>query len=156
MFDVHASGGPEMMKAAVDAARETMPDNPPLVIAVTVLTSIDQMNLSNNLGVNRTVGDHVVSLASMARTSGCDGVVASPHEVAAIRAACGDDFVLVVPGVRPSGAALGDQKRVMTPAKAVAAGADYLVIGRPITGAPDPLAACAAINAEVANALHPG
>jgi orotidine-5'-phosphate decarboxylase len=88
----------------------------------------------------------------MAQDSGCDGVVASPHEVAAIRKACGDGFLLVVPGVRPAGADLGDQKRVMTPREAVAAGADYLVIGRPITGASDPLAACAAINAELDSA----
>jgi orotidine-5'-phosphate decarboxylase len=149
MFNIHASGGPEMMKASVAAAREAAPGNPPLVIAVTVLTSIDQRNLTDALGVNRSVGDHVVSLARMAQDCGCDGVVASPHEVAAIRQACGDGFLLVVPGVRPVGADIGDQKRVMTPREAVAAGADYLVIGRPITGAPDPLAACEAINADL-------
>ena len=149
ILDIHATGGAAMMRASVAAAKEAAPKNPPLVIAVTVLTSIDQGNLTGELGVNRSVSDHVVALACLAQDCGCDGVVASPHEVSAIRDACGDSFVLVVPGVRPAGADIGDQKRVMTPSEAVQAGADYLVIGRPIYAAPDPLAACKAINDEL-------
>jgi orotidine-5'-phosphate decarboxylase len=153
MFNVHASGGSSMMKAAVEAAAQGAAEAgvaKPLVIAVTVLTSISAEALANELAVGRTVAGHVAALARMAQDAGCDGVVASPHEIGAIREACGRDFSLVIPGVRPAGSAIGDQKRVMTPGEAASAGADYLVIGRPITGAADPVAATRAINREVA------
>ena len=151
MFNVHASGGAAMMRAAVQAAAEgaqAAGQAKPLVIAVTVLTSIDAATLRDELGVQGDLAAHVVQLARLAQDSGCDGVVASPHEIAAIRAACGPDFQLVIPGVRPAGADVGDQKRVMTPGEAVRAGADFLVVGRPITAAPDPVAAARRINAE--------
>ena len=103
--------------------------------------------------MTRSLSDQVVALARLAQDAGCDGLVASPHEIGAIRAACGPDFVLVIPGVRPLGADAGDQKRVLTPGEAVRAGADYLVVGRPITAAADPALAARQINAETAAAL---
>lgn len=148
MLNVHASGGFAMMRAAVDAAQAAEGARP-LVIAVTVLTSIDDAVLSGELGVQRTAAEQVVSLARLAREAGCDGVVASPRETRLIREACGPDFVIVTPGVRPAGASLDDQKRVMTPADAVAQGANYLVIGRPITAAADPASAARQIAAQV-------
>jgi orotidine-5'-phosphate decarboxylase len=117
------------------------------LLAVTVLTSLDEADLAG-IGQHGPIADQARRLALLARDSGVDGVVCSPHEVALLRAACGRDFLLVVPGIRPAGAAQGDQKRVMTPREAVAAGADYLVIGRPIIDAPDPAAAARAIVAE--------
>ncbi len=154
MLNVHAGGGSEMMRAACRAAAEgadaaTVPR--PLVIAVTVLTSTSAHVLQTELGVAQPLEQHVVHLARMAQDSGCDGVVASPLEIAAIRAACGPSFLVVTPGVRPAGADAGDQKRIMTPGEAVRAGADYLVVGRPITAAPDPAAAARAINRETGN-----
>ncbi len=159
MLNVHASGGAAMMRAAVEAAAEGARHAghaPPLVIAVTVLTSLDSATMAWELGVMETLSDRVVRLARLAQDSGCDGVVASPHEIGAIRAACGPDFQLVIPGVRPAGADAGDQKRVMTPGEAVRAGADYLVVGRPITAARDPVAAARAVNAEAASAGNNG
>jgi orotidine-5'-phosphate decarboxylase len=155
MLNVHASGGGAMMRAAVQAATEGAEAGGharPLVLAVTVLTSLDATMLKEELGVAESVSEHVVRLARLAQDSGCDGVVASPFEVEAIRAACGPDFQLVIPGVRPAGSAIGDQKRVMTPGEAMKAGADYLVVGRPITAADDPVAAARVINAEVSKA----
>ena len=152
MFNVHASGGTAMMRAAVTGAKEGADEvcvNRPLVIAVSVLTSISAEVLRDELGVTRPLPEHVVNLARLAQDSGCDGLVASPLEVAAIRQACGQDFLLVIPGVRPAGADVGDQKRVMTPGEAIRAGADYLVIGRPITAADDPVSAAKSINTEV-------
>ena len=151
MLNVHASGGRAMMQAAVQGATEGadaagVPK--PLVIAVSVLTSISAEILRDEMGVPRSVTEQVVHLARLAQNSGCDGLVASPHEIGAVRDACGPDFVLVIPGVRPAGAALGDQKRVMTPGEAVRAGAHYIVVGRPITASPDPREAAAAINRE--------
>ncbi len=151
MFNVHASGGRAMMEAAASGAQEGADAAGvarPLVIAVSVLTSISAEVLRDELGVERPVEAQVVALARLAQDAGCDGLVASPLEVNAIRAACGPEFTLVIPGVRPAGADVGDQKRVMTPREAVEAGADYLVVGRPITGAADPRAAARAINAE--------
>ena len=151
MLNVHASGGAAMMRAAVRAAAEgaqSAGHAKPLVIAVTVLTSIDAATLRDELGVAGELSAQVVRLARLAQECGCDGVVASPHEIAALRAACGPDFCLVIPGVRPAGADVGDQKRVMTPGEAVTAGADFLVVGRPITADPDPVAAARRINAE--------
>ena len=147
MVNVHASGGAAMLRAAADAAHHA--DHTPLLIGVTVLTSLDAAALNSELRVPGTVAAHVTHLAELCQHSGLDGVVASPLEVAAIRAACGNDFVTVIPGVRPAGAATHDQARVATPAAAVAAGATYLVIGRAITGALDPAEAAQSIAAEM-------
>ncbi|MCC7491427.1 MAG: orotidine-5'-phosphate decarboxylase [Fimbriimonadaceae bacterium] len=147
MLNVHCSGGAAMLRAAAEAARAAA--QPPLLIGVTVLTSLDAAALRDELGVAAEPLAQVVHLARLAQACGLDGVVCSPREAAAVRAACGPEFVLVTPGVRPASADLQDQKRVATPAAAVAAGADYLVIGRPITAAPDPAAAAAAIAAEL-------
>lgn len=154
ILNVHASGGAEMMRAAGDRAREaaakaSLPA--PKVIAVTILTSLDAAALGH-VGFAAPPGEAALRLALLARESGLDGVVCSPGEAAAIRAACGPGFLLVVPGVRPAGSAVGDQKRVATPAGAVRAGADLLVIGRPILAAPDPVAAARAIAAEITEA----
>jgi orotidine-5'-phosphate decarboxylase len=160
MVNVHASGGSAMMKAAADAARKAAvaADRPrPMVIAVTVLTSMDD-NALVEVGVSRPMLEQVVHLAKLAQSSGLDGVVASPLEVEAIRRACGPDFQIVTPGIRPlrqgSGQAADqqgkdDQARTMTPAEAVTAGASYLVIGRPITAAADPRKAADAIVATL-------
>lgn len=148
---IHAGGGPTMMAAAMDAAAEAAAKAGvarPKVVAVTVLTSIDDAELAG-LGITDGTAAQVRRLALLAKQAGCDGVVCSPHEVADLRALCGPDFLLVVPGIRPAGAAAGDQKRVLTPRQAVERGADVLVIGRPITGAADPVAAARAINAEI-------
>ena len=153
MFNVHASGGSAMLKAAVAGAAEGADQAgvaKPLVIAVSVLTSLSPEVLRDEIGVTRSLPDQVVALARLAQDAGCDGLVASPHEIGAIRAACGPDFLLVIPGVRPAGADAGDQKRVMTPGEAVRAGADYIVVGRPITAAPDPARAARSVNAETA------
>jgi orotidine-5'-phosphate decarboxylase len=148
MINIHASGGSEMMQAAVKAASE-QGDLKPLVIAVTVLTSIDDNILNNELGIPSNSKDQVVRLAKLTKVSGCDGVVASPLEVKAIREACGPEFLIITPGVRPMGAETADQKRIMTPEDAIKAGSDYLVIGRPITAAPDPRKAAEQILAEI-------
>ncbi len=148
MFNVHAGGGTEMMQAAAEGVKKSK--NPKtIVLGVTVLTSINQQTLNNDMRVAGTVADHVVHLAKLAKNSGLSGVVASPQEIKLIRAACGKDFVILTPGVRPDWAAAGDQKRVMTPKEAIAAGADYIVIGRPITGDKDPVAAAKRILAEI-------
>ena len=142
-----------MMQAAAKAAAEAAARSnhtKPLVIAVTVLTSMDEDTLRAG-GVERPLFDHVVALARMAKQSGLDGVVASPQETAAIRAACGADFAIVTPGIRgaPAGAEKNDQTRTMGPAEAVRAGATYIVVGRPIIAAPEPRAAAEAIVAEL-------
>ena len=141
MFNVHALGGKRMMKAAVDAAKEeaqALNKPVPKVIAVTILTSMGEDELQSELSVTMPLKDYVVKLASAAKEAGLDGVVASPHEITAIREACGDDFLIVTPGVRPAWSAVNDQKRIMTPKAAVSAGADYVVIGRPITAHQEP------------------
>ena len=152
MFNVHASGGLAMMKAAADGAAASAKElsvRRPLVIAVTVLTSLDRAALHRELGVTTSVEGHVLRLSELAREAGLDGTVASPVEIAAIRRSLGAAWVIVTPGVRPAGSAAGDQSRVATPSAAVRAGAHYLVVGRPITGAPDPAAAAAAILEEM-------
>lgn len=148
IVNVHATGGRAMLEAARDAVAEAGGDTPPKLIAVTVLTSLDDADLAE-VGLLGPAGERAVELAKLTQDCGLDGVVCSPREIEAIRAACGPDFQLVVPGVRPTGAAAGDQKRVMTPVEARDAGADVLVIGRPITGADDPAAAARAIAAEL-------
>ena len=121
----------------------------PLVVAVTVLTSIDQSSFNRELGLPGQVAESVVAWSELAMACGLDGVVASPVEVEAIRKACGPDFVIITPGVRPAGGEVQDQKRTMTPAGAVAAGATYLVVGRPIIGAPDRAAAARRVVEEM-------
>jgi orotidine-5'-phosphate decarboxylase len=145
---VHAHGGSAMMKAAHDAARKGG-DKQPKLLAVTVLTSLDGEDLKA-VGVNSgNTTEQVVRLAKLARDCGMDGVVCAPTEIVPLRQELGKDFILMVPGIRPQSAAANDQKRVMTPKEAVAAGATYLVVGRPITQKLDPAAAALAINAEV-------
>lgn len=149
LANLHALGGAEMMEAAANAVHKQFSDaERPRLLAVTILTSSTAETLAQ-VGINHPVQDMVVRLARLAKASGMDGVVASPLEIELIRAACGPDFLIVTPGVRPSFAAVDDQKRIMAPAEAVAAGADYLVIGRPIAKAPDPVQATASIASEI-------
>lgn len=147
ILNVHAMGGSAMMKAAKDAL-PAGGDPAPMLIAVTVLTSLGDDDLAE-LGISVSAEEQVVRLAKLTQSCGLDGVVCSPREIGPIRAACGDDFKLVVPGIRPTWSATGDQKRITTPADAVSAGADYLVIGRPITSADDPVKAAQMIADEI-------
>ncbi len=147
MLNVHALGGAGMMRAAAGAVAAAGAGRP-LLVAVTVLTSLDEGDM-RDLGLAGPTLDRVLALARLAQDCGLDGVVCSPLEVAALRREHGPAFKLVVPGIRPSWAAADDQKRVMTPADAVAAGADYLVIGRPVTGADDPADAALRIAGEM-------
>ncbi|MGI6648091.1 MAG: orotidine-5'-phosphate decarboxylase [Bacillota bacterium] len=152
MYNLHVAGGQEMMRQTVAATHEEAKAagvNPPLVLGVTVLTSITPQQLREEIGVDRDLTEQVVKWAKLAQEAGLDGVVASPQEIQAIRQACGPEFLIVTPGVRPAGSQLNDQKRVMTPGEAIAAGASYLVVGRPITGAADPAAAAQAIVQEM-------
>lgn len=151
MLTVHASGGEAMLRAAVSAAAEAGGDARPLVMAVTVLTSLSGGDL-DAVGQIGPVADQVLRLGRLAQGCGTDGLVASPLEVAALRQELGPDCTLVVPGVRPVWAGTDDQIRVMTPAQAVQAGADYLVVGRPITRADDPGGAARRIADELADA----
>ena len=151
IINVHAAGGPAMMRASAEAATEaaeTLKMPRPLVIAVTVLTSMDNDDL-NAVGQQGPISDQVIRLARLTQDSGLDGVVCSPQEAAGVRAACGPDFKLIVPGIRPNLSLSNDQKRTSSPSEAVSAGADYLVIGRPITKAPDPAAAARAMAATL-------
>lgn len=146
MVNVHASGGLRMMTAAremLDPLRQ-----PPLLIGVTVLTSMEDADLAA-IGINRPLAEQVVGLATLARQAGLDGVVCSAQEATQLKRECGDDFVLVTPGIRPAGSHRDDQRRIVTPAEARQAGSDYLVVGRPVTRAPDPLAACEAIAKSI-------
>jgi orotidine-5'-phosphate decarboxylase len=142
ILNVHAAGGPAMLRAAVEAARDVNLDTK--VIAVTVLTSLADADLEA-VGQHGPAAEQVARLATLTRNNGLDGVVCSAHEIARLRAVLGPDFLLVVPGIRPKGADLGDQQRVMGPKEARDAGASILVIGRPITAAPDPVEAARAI-----------
>jgi orotidine-5'-phosphate decarboxylase len=147
MLNVHASGGRRMMQAA-RAALADVPGRRPLLIAVTVLTSMEPEELGET-GVAADVEQQVLRLAGLALDCGLDGVVCSAREAALLRARFGTRPVLVTPGIRPAGAAPDDQRRTLTPAQAMAAGSDFLVVGRPVTGAPDPAAALAAILSDM-------
>ena len=153
MFNVHASGGQEMMKSAVAAAAEeaaSLGRKKPLMLAVTVLTSMNLQQLREDVGIPaESVEDVVVRWAKMAQACGMDGVVCSPKEAAALRKACGEDFLLVTPGIRPAWAAANDQKRITTPKDAVQLGSSYMVIGRPIVKADDPVEAAKRIIREL-------
>ncbi|NOV03384.1 orotidine-5'-phosphate decarboxylase [Paenibacillus sp. LMG 31457] len=147
VFNVHAAGGKDMMEAALEGVDKGLAAGAarPIVIGVTQLTSTSQAVLNEEIGLTGTVEQAVIRYARLAHAAGLQGVVASPLEVTAIKAACGDGFVTVTPGIRPAGADVGDQSRIMTPAEAFAQGTDYVVIGRPITGAADPRAAMESI-----------
>ena len=149
MMNVHAAGGAAMLNAARTALGDA-PDRP-LLIAVTVLTSIDEATL-RAVGVGGSIAEQVLRLAALSAAADLDGVVCSPLEITALRAARGADFKLITPGVRPAASDQDDQVRIATPTAAIAAGASYLVVGRPVTQAADPLVALAAINREIATA----
>ncbi|MDD5217114.1 MAG: orotidine-5'-phosphate decarboxylase [Candidatus Omnitrophica bacterium] len=140
MFNVHASGGLEMMQSTADAVQKATRGRKtkPIVIGVTVLTSLNQDQLTQELGISRNVQDQVLALARLTRTAGLNGVVSSPQEIAALRNEFPRDFVIVTPGIRPEGSSKSDQKRICTPKEAFVSGADYIVIGRPISGVADP------------------
>lgn len=151
MMTVHTSGGRAMLQRAIeasDAVAQMTGQMRPMIVGVTVLTSMDQDDLCM-IGVNDQVNDQVLRLADLAQSAGLDGVVCSPYEISLIRNHCGDEFALVVPGIRPPSADLNDQKRVMGPAEALARGADYLVIGRPITAASNAAEAAEQIAASL-------
>jgi orotidine-5'-phosphate decarboxylase len=150
MLTIHAGGGPAMLAAAKNALAGVA--NPPELLAVTLLTSMDKEQL-HATGVDRVPSDHVELLAKMGLAAGIHGFVCSPQEVAALRAITGPEGILVIPGIRPAGAAIGDQKRVAGPAEALRLGASYLVVGRPITQAANPAAAATDILQEMAGAL---
>lgn len=153
MINVHAVGGKKMMEAAAKAVKEKAEElgiERPKLLAVTILTSMDEEQFAD-LNYNNTIAEQVVSLAKLAKAVGLDGVVASPKEAAAIRKACGPDFLIVTPGVRPAGSALDDQSRVTTPAQAFANGSSHIVVGRPIMKAEDRKEAAAAIVEEIKN-----
>ena len=147
MVDMHASGGLRMMEAAKKIL-EPYGKDAPILIAITVLTSMEEADLLQ-IGVNTSPEEHVIRLARLSQRAGLDGVVCSPQEVEILRQRCGNEFKLVTPGIRPEGSQLGDQRRVMTPREAINAGSDYLVIGRPITQAADPVAVLKQINASI-------
>jgi orotidine-5'-phosphate decarboxylase len=151
MFNVHASGSLEMMRATVKEVRRVCRQERrrrPIMLAVTVLTSLNEDDLKR-VGIDGEVADQVVRLALLTKEAGMDGVVASPHEVADIREACGRRFVIVTPGIRPFDSNRNDQQRVMTPADAIRSGVDYIVVGRPILEAKDPLCAAQEIVAQM-------
>jgi orotidine-5'-phosphate decarboxylase len=155
--NVHALGGKAMMKAAAKALGETsarMRLPKPALLAVTVLTSHDARSLKREVGLKGKPEAEVKRLALLAKASGCDGVVCSPREIALVRRACGPGFLIVTPGVRPAGAAMHDQKRTLTAGQALAAGADYLVVGRPVTEAADPIEAVLALARDMRSATQ--
>ncbi len=155
MINMHVSGGFEMMQAARESAEDAATESSipmPILLGVTVLTSIDENGFQQNFGSERGLTKQVVYLAQLAQEAGLRGVVASPLEIEPIRKACGDDFVIVTPGIRPVWASAGDQRRITTPAEAIQRGADYIVVGRPIIEAEDPLAAAEMILEEMKGA----
>ena len=152
IFNVHTSGGYEMMKAATEAAAKTSQDlgiRKPLILGVTLLTSINQEILEKEIGIKKRLEEQVVHLAKLAKAAGFDGVVASSWEIKEIRKACGENFVILTPGIRPTGKSSDDQKRVMTPQEAIKLGSDFLVIGRPIRNASNPVEAAKEILREM-------
>lgn len=151
MFNVHAAGGSAMMEAALEGVDAAISGGgkKPAVIAVTQLTSTSQAVLNDQIGIAGTVEEAVIRYAALAKKAGLDGVVASPSEVVAIKSACGQAFQTVTPGIRPLGAELNDQSRIMTPSDAVRQGTDFMVIGRPITASPNPRAALESIIEEL-------
>jgi orotidine-5'-phosphate decarboxylase len=149
LMTLHAAGGSAVLRAAREAAGNRR--GRPALLAVTVLTSFDLASLQE-IGMNGPLGSRVLALATLAKNAGMDGIVTSAHEAAAVRNECGSEFKILVPGVRPASAAVNDQSRVATPGDAVRAGADYLVVGRPITAAKDPRAAARAIVSEISGA----
>jgi orotidine-5'-phosphate decarboxylase len=153
MLTVHASGGNRMLKVAVEAASQSSTKAKPMVLAVTVLTSLSDADLQE-LGIAGDVLSQVLRLGALARAAGCGGLVASAQEARELRKALGEGFAIVTPGVRPAGASAGDQARVVTPKDAIAAGATYLVVGRPILEAPDPAKAAQQIADEIAAACR--
>lgn len=152
MFNVHAAGGTNMMASAMEGTLEALETHSaarPLLIGVTQLTSTDQETMNREIGIPGSVESAVLAYASLTKGAGLDGVVASPLEVPAIKAHCGKDFITVTPGIRPAGSSRGDQSRTLTPAEAVRSGTDYMVIGRPITGATVPREAAEQIIREM-------
>ena len=155
MINMHAAGGLEMMKAAKASADKVSAERdilPPVLLGVTILTSIDETGFQQNFGSERGLTKQVVYLAQLAQEAGLDGVVASPLEIEPIRKTCGDNFLIVTPGIRPKWAESDDQRRITTPAEAIRRGADYIVVGRPIIEAEDPLAAAEMILEEMKGA----
>jgi orotidine-5'-phosphate decarboxylase len=159
LVNMHALGGAELMRAAAESLRTAIPNGSerPKLLGVTILTSMDEKAI-HSVGLSGKLSTHAVRLARLAKKSGLDGVVSSAREAAAIRRACGKNFIILVPGVRPRvpGAknSRDDQARTATPAEAIRAGADYIVVGRPITAASDPVAAASAVLQEIESALH--
>ena len=152
MINMHASGGFEMMQAARNSADDAAYETDirrPILLGVTLLTSIDEIDFQQNFGSERQLTKQVVYLAQLAQEAGLDGVVASPLEIEPIRKACGDNFLIVTPGIRPEWAESNDQRRITTPAEAINKGADYIVVGRPIIEADDPLEAAEMILDEM-------
>lgn len=159
IFDIHTSGGYEMMKAAVEASKKlsfALGISKPLILGVTLLTSINQEILEKEIGIKKSLEEQVVHLAKLAKAAGLDGVVASPWEIKALRAACGEGFVILTPGIRLAGKSDDDQKRIMTPQEAIKLGADFIVIGRPITNATNPVKASQEILKEMEEVLKDG
>lgn len=148
MVNVHALGGRKMMEAAQNALHELDVERKPLLIAVTILTSMEQEDLAE-IGLTGSPKENVLRLAKLAQSSGLDGVVCSAHEVSEIRTIIGGNFCLVTPGIRPAGCDVNDQKRIMTPNQAIESGSDYLVVGRPITRSADPVQALKDINTSI-------
>lgn len=152
IFNIHTSGGYEMMKAAAEASKKTslsLGTRKPLILGVTLLTSINQEILEKEIGIKKILKEQVVHLAKLAKDAGLDGVVASSWEIKEIRKTCGEDFVILTPGIRPVGKSSDDQKRVMTPREAIKLGSDFLVIGRPIRNAANPVEAAKNILKEM-------
>ena len=152
IFNVHTSGGYEMMRAAAEASEKislALGVRKPLILGVTLLTSINQEILEKEIGIKKKLEEQVVHLAKLAKAAGLDGVVASSWEIREIRKACGEDFVILTPGIRPAGKSSDDQKRIMTPREAKRLGADFLVIGRPIRNASNPVEAAKEILREM-------
>jgi len=152
IFNVHTSGGYEMMKAAAEATKKISLASgirKPIILGVTLLTSINQEILEKEIGIKKRLEEQVVHMAKLAKDAGLDGVVASSWEIKEIRKTCGEDFVILTPGIRPAGKSSDDQKRVMTPREAIKLGSDFLVIGRPIRNASNPVEAAKEILREM-------